>query len=132
MQPTLYLVNHIVTHNFKDSDVIQKFGRLWQEPSHLFAGGKAVYGVYYNYRSDYKGDYTCSTATETVQEKADVLVPPETDYRIFRCTRETVPQTWQQIRQLEENDGLPRAYQVDYEKHHADGSVEIHIGLKAQ
>lgn len=132
MQPTLYLVNHIVTHNFKDSDVIQKFGRLWQEPSHLFAGGKAVYGIYHNYRSDYKGDYTCSTATETVQEKADVLVPPETDYRIFPCTRETVLQTWQQIWQLEENGGLSRAYQVDYEKYCADGSVEIHIGLKAQ
>lgn len=130
MPKTLYVVRSTQTNNFNDPEIMAKIGRLWQESADLFGQGSNVYGVYHQYQSDYKGDYTLSVATENPTEQTSALSVPQTEYRVFPTTREQIVQNWQQIWQLEEAGELQRAYLVDYEQYSADGQVAIYIGLK--
>ncbi|MDO4643092.1 MAG: GyrI-like domain-containing protein [Cardiobacteriaceae bacterium] len=131
METTLYLTQHIETNNFTDAALMDKFTRLWQEGTRHVVAGQPMYAVYHHYHSDYRGDYTCSIATENAPpQAAETLVIPACQWQIYICTADTLVPTWQQIWQDEESGKLSRLYQVDYEKHLSDGRVEIYIGIR--
>ena len=129
MTQKVYEITSIHTNNFTDVDVMKKFTELWQTTILQGHGLSVLYGVYHDYASNYQGDYTCSTATET-PNIGKVIELPDTPYQVFKTNRLELPQTWVKIWQLEESGELNRAYQIDFEKYLLDGTVEIHIGIK--
>lgn len=129
MTQQIYEIQSIRTNNFTDAEVMKKFGEMWQTAILQGYGLSVLYGVYHDYASNYQGDYTCSVACDTPNDRK-VIELPDTPYQVFKCTRLDIPQTWLKIWQLEEAGEISRAYQVDFEKYLLDGTVEIHVGIK--
>ena len=61
----LYVVNSIRTNNFNDDQMIVKIKKMWEDSLRKIMHDQTiVYGVYYEYESDYKGDYSLSDCNE--------------------------------------------------------------------
>ncbi|WP_458119291.1 GyrI-like domain-containing protein [Paenibacillus sp. Z6-24] len=123
------------TNNFKDEQMLEKIQGVWQASQpHLAQQQGAVYGVYHEYESDYKGDYSLTIAVETDGEDADHLqVDESAAYQVFpvdAADEQGVIKAWKTIWKLEEEGSLQRAYTLDYEKYSTDGTKAIHIALK--
>ncbi|WP_422778050.1 GyrI-like domain-containing protein [Peribacillus butanolivorans] len=90
------------------------------------------YGVYHQYTSNYRGDYTLTIATETPVSNEKIIIP-ENEYKVFECLQDehSIAETWKKIWHLEDEKKLNRAYSLDYEKYYPDGKVEIHIAIKS-
>lgn len=129
----LYRIQSIRTNNFKDTEMLEKIQHVWNEAYQQQSSASTLYGVYYDYESDYKGDYSLSTAVAGNEVSAESLdIPEDAPYRIFQVDgtdKQKVLQQWKQIWQLEESGELIRAYTVDYEKYEPDGTVSIHIAV---
>lgn len=137
----LTVVSHVRTNNFSDPQLLDKLSQAWQSASRLLDDSNTVrYGVYHQYESNYKGNYTLSIAVEAASLAADagshehLELPDSTHYKIFPVDSSDelgVVKAWQNIWELEEAGALNRAYTYDFEKYNTDGSVEIHIATKA-
>ncbi|MEW4369124.1 GyrI-like domain-containing protein [Paenibacillus kandeliae] len=129
----LYRIQSIRTNNFKDPEMLDKIQHVWQEAYQQQNNASTLYGVYYDYESNYKGDYSLSTAVADNEISSEILdIPEDAPYRIFQIDgtdKQKVLQQWKQIWQLEESGELIRAYTVDYEKYEPDGTVSIHIAV---
>ncbi|UTR14037.1 effector binding domain-containing protein [Salipaludibacillus sp. LMS25] len=130
----LSLINSIRTNNFNDDLVLQKITELWKIASSTLADhDDSLYGLYHDYESDYKGDYTLSVAIKTTEELADLSLPENEKYEIFNVDtsdEQGIFKTWQKIWRLEESGELKRAYSYDYEEYQATGEVNIYIAIK--
>lgn len=92
-----------------------------------------IYGIYYDYESDYKGDYSLSVAIEDVEGEHIILIQNHENYKVFHVdtTQEQgILKTWSKIWEQEEFGALKRAYTYDYEKYYPNGEIEIHISIK--
>ncbi|MFS0647163.1 hypothetical protein [Siminovitchia sp. 179-K 8D1 HS] len=78
----LFLVNSIRTNNFNDKEMMGKIKTMWEEAyRNLEQHQSSIYGVYYDYESNYKGDYSLSVAIE------DVMGNPLLKYRKTKNTK---------------------------------------------
>lgn len=129
----LFLIDSIRTNNFNDERMMEKIGALWKEASRKLASHRdCIYGVYFDYESDYKGNYTLGVAIEG-HGSPRLDIPDTEDYRVFKVDikdEQGLYHAWKQIWALEEAGELRRAYTHDYEKYHPNGEIEIHIALK--
>ncbi len=132
----IYVLDNCVTNNFKDSLIFEKITKAWSSLANAKSQSSIKYGVYHNYESDYKGDYTLSIGTDNETDSTTVLeIPNNISYKIFEVDLSTkaenaVFETWTQIWKLEEKLLLKRDYVLDYEKYYPDGKIEIYIGEK--
>ncbi|WP_029266956.1 GyrI-like domain-containing protein [Virgibacillus alimentarius] len=133
----LNLITSIRTNNFYDKEVMIKIKAMWEEASHeLTQHHDTTYGVYYDYESDYKGDYSLGVAIESDKASEDppVIEIPNTEiYRIYDADtndEQGIFKTWSKIWDLEEEGILNRAYTFDFEKYYPNGKTEIHIAIK--
>lgn len=126
-------------NNFKDKEIGKKIKNLWCEAlKELELQDKTtlkeniLYGIYTEYESNYKGDYTFFIGGDRVVSKEELIIEEE-NYHIFPVENgkeNGVPLTWEKIWGLEESEKLRRAYTVDYEKYYPDGKIEIYISVK--
>lgn len=129
----LSILNSIRTNNFNDERVMQKITGLWKEASERLPKNENTYGVYHEYESDYKGDYSLSIAIEGINGESFIEIPKNEKYRIFKVdTSESqgIFNTWSKIWEQEQAGKLKRAYSYDFEKYYPNGEVEIHIAIK--
>lgn len=128
------VIQSVRTNNFNDDLLIQKITGLWQEASPRLPGrDRTVYGVYHDYESDYKGDYTLSVAYEDNQGESVLDIPDDATYEIFDVdtTEELgIINTWKMIWERENSGTLNRAYTCDYEKYGPNGDIQIYIAVK--
>lgn len=120
------------TNNFTDKDILSKINNLWQSTVNSALQQTTLYGVYYQYKSDYRGDYTLAIAIDD-DNAEDIIIPDDTHYRVFSVDvgeDNGVYKTWQKIWQLEQQGKLIRSYNVDYEKYTPDGQIDIYISIK--
>lgn len=129
MSLQLYVISSIRTNNFTDNEIANKFDHLWRTTLQKTKPNVVLYAVYHDYESDFRGDYTCTTASEVDNDNPLIEINDQS-YKVFHCQRETVVATWKNIWQQEENSELKRAYKADYEKYLPDGTVEIYIGVQ--
>ncbi|MFT4417024.1 GyrI-like domain-containing protein [Fredinandcohnia humi] len=126
--------NSVRTNNFNDDLLIQKISGLWQEASSRLTNPEIIiYGVYHEYESNYKGNYTLSIAVEDNNSEPSLEIPDNATYEIFKVdtTNENgVVNTWKKIWELEDQGTLKRAYTYDFEKYVPNGEIEIHIAIK--
>ncbi|MDX8046237.1 effector binding domain-containing protein [Gracilibacillus sp. S3-1-1] len=122
------LFTSIRTNNFNDEQMMEKIQDMWKQASTHFEGKKEiVYGVYYDYESDFTGDYSLGVGIEN--EEGSVVISNPTNYQIFKVdtSDDGIIKTWQKIWELEKSSELERSYTIDYEKYLPNGDVEIHI-----
>lgn len=63
----LKVMNSVRTNNFNDDLLLHKITKLWEQASNDLANQVVTkYGVYHNYESDYKGDYSLSIALKII------------------------------------------------------------------
>ncbi|MFC4403928.1 GyrI-like domain-containing protein [Gracilibacillus xinjiangensis] len=125
------LINQISTNNFTDDKLMEKIQHLWKQAYQNIDDKKILYGVYHNYESNYKGDYSLAVGIED-PNKSDVQINEHADYQVFPVDAKDeagIMKTWQHIWNLEESGELKRAYTVDFEKYYPDGTIEIHIAI---
>lgn len=129
----LKLLHTIRTNNFNDEQVMEKITRMWKDASAKLANHQGrTYGLYYEYESDYKGDYTLSVA---IEEKSDasITIPKDTNYEVFKvdtAEEHGVLKAWDNIWEMEKEGRLNRAYTYDFEKYYPDGAIDIYIAVK--
>lgn len=130
----LTIIKSIRANNFKDEAIIQKIANMWEEASSIFKNHNEVtYGLYYDYESDYKGDYTLSVAIESSDNESPIKIPETSKYKIFEVDtldEYGILNTWKEIWEREEKRDLERAYSFDFEKYYPNGQIEIHIAIK--
>ncbi|MBK5441571.1 MULTISPECIES: GyrI-like domain-containing protein [unclassified Peribacillus] len=131
MSKEVYIIGDIRTNNFTDENLFDKIGSLWNKMNDFNIENDIKYGVYHQYTSNYRGDYTLTIATETPVSNEKIIIP-ENEYKVFECLQDehSISETWKKIWQLEDEKKLNRAYSLDYEKYYPDGKVEIHIAIK--
>lgn len=130
----LTVINSVRTNNFNDDLLLQKISGLWKDASSRLTGQDSiVYGVYHNYESNYKGDYTLSIALEDSQNQPSLEIPNNTKYEIFNvdtADEQGTLNTWKTIWEREESGTLNREYTYDFEKYYPNGEIEVFIAIK--
>lgn len=132
----LHLISRIRTNNFNDSQMMQKVKAMWRKSSHKLNSYKGhIYGIYYDYESDYKGDYCLSVAVEEPSySKTFITINKSESYEVFKVNTtddQGILNTWQKIWRLEDEGVLQRKYSYDFEKYFPDGNIEIHIATES-
>jgi len=126
----VYEIKSIKTNNFND-DVV-KIMNLWQEVLMNYEDYDGNwYGIYHEYESNFKGDYTLSICNEGISNsEEEIIIDKDNKYKIFEVSSNNdISKVWQEIWDLEEKGLLKRAYTIDYEKYSKD-EITIHIALK--
>lgn len=130
----LKTINSIRTNNFNDEKIMEKIGQLWKEAFEQLKNYNGItYGVYHQYESNYKGDYTLSVAIEAEDSQANLEITETTKYEVFSVDTENehgIIKAWQEIWAKEDNGTLSRAYTIDFEKYYPNGDIEIYIAIK--
>ena len=130
----LTIINGVRTNNFNDNLLMQKITGLWKEASdHLTNQDFIVYGVYHDYESDYKGDYTLSIAMEDSKSEPSLEIPNNAKYEVFNVDtseEQGIINTWKKIWERENLGTLNREYTYDFEKYYPNGDIEIYIAIK--
>ncbi|WP_156291881.1 GyrI-like domain-containing protein [Oceanobacillus salinisoli] len=130
----LSIISSIRTNNFNDELVGQKITEMWKEASkHLTKNENITYGVYHNYESDYKGDYSLSIGMEDNNSNSFLEIPKNEKYLIFNVNtseEQGIFNAWRKIWDQEEAGTLERAYSMDFEKYYPTGEIEIYIAVK--
>lgn len=129
----LRIIEKIRTNNFNDKHVMQKITDLWKNSSpYLSNKDDNVYGLYHEYDSNYKGDYTLCVAVEGKGDSS-IVIPTDTKYEIFKVNTnddQGIFNTWNEIWKKEDEDQLNRAYTFDFEKYYPNGNIDIYIAVK--
>lgn len=129
----LKIIEKVRTNNFNDENVMQKITAMWEKASPVLSNlNDHVYGLYYDYESDYKGDYTLCVAVEGKDEPS-IVIPNNIKYEIFKVDthdEQGIFNTWNEIWKKEDEDQLKRAYTYDFEKYYPNGNIEIFIAVK--
>lgn len=104
-----------------------------------YANGSSLYGVYYDYESDYTGDFSVLVGTEkdTVKTSAPLegVTIPTGDYLVF-SKQGDMPQAvidaWGEIWAYFSDPSCShqRAYTVDFEHYTSDKKVDVYIAIK--
>ncbi|WP_042221987.1 effector binding domain-containing protein [Oceanobacillus manasiensis] len=129
----LKILNRVRTNNFNDKQVLQKITDLWKGASTDLSKHQGnTYGLYHEYESNYKGDYSLGIAIEGKSETT-VVIPDEAKYEVFHVNTDEeqgIFNKWNEIWKKEENGQLKRAYTYDFEKYYQDGKIEIYIAIE--
>jgi len=123
-------VKSIKTNNFNDD--VTKIMDLWQEVMINYKDYTGNwYGIYHEFDSDFKGDYTLSICNDNISSsEKEIVIDDDKKYKIFEVDSDNdISTVWQKIWDLEEKGLLKRNYVIDYEKY-SNGEITIHIGLK--
>ena len=129
----LTIINKIRTNNFNDERVIQKITDMWKGALTELSNHEGnTYGLYYEYESNYKGDYTLGVAIEG-KDESTIVIPHDTKHEVFKVNTDEeqgIFNTWNEIWKKEEEGQLQRAYTYDFEKYYPDGNIDIYIAVK--
>jgi len=131
----LKIIHSIRANNFNDEHVMLKINDMWKNASpELSEHEDNIYGLYHEYESDYKGDYTLSVSIEGTNVSS-IKIPNYTTYEVFKVdtdSKQGIFNTWSDIWNMEKEGQLERAYTYDFEKYKPDGAVEIYIAVKGE
>jgi len=132
----------VVTNNENEmSEDNAKITQLWEDytDQHIHTktlnkvSNSSLYGVYSNYTSDDKGDYTVTVACEVSKPKNAIVIKEE-KYLVFTKEGELpdiVFETWKEIwAYFETSTEHERKYTIDFEKYSSKDKIEIYISVK--
>lgn len=104
-----------------------------------YKNGARVYGVYFNYESDHRGEFSVLAGVDRVDpahaENLEKVTLPAAKYMVFEGKGEmpkVVIETWKTIWDYFSQPGVQyqRAYTTDFEFYKSQTEVAIHIAIK--
>ena len=128
MEKEVYILASVRTNNFTDDALQDKIRAVWHTAREKNDGGM-LYGIYHDYESDYRGDYTLSVAT-TSPIGDDIIALTQATYTTYITSAPHIFDTWESIWQRESEGSINRAYTIDFERYLEDGRVEIFVAFK--
>lgn len=128
MKKIIYILEPIQTNNFVDLG--SKIIKQWSIFSSLEIKTDIKYGIYSNYKTDYKDSFDFSVGANIDFLNSMEIEIPDCKFQIFKGTQNEVFNMWKNIWNLENNKELNRAYLFDFEKYYIDGTVEIFVSIK--
>ncbi|MFF2498315.1 effector binding domain-containing protein [Peribacillus sp. NPDC058075] len=98
MSKEVYMIGEIRANNFTDKNLFEKIGSLWSKTNDHNIENDMKYGIYHQYESDYRGDYTLAIATETPVSNENFVIPDQ-EYAVFKCLQDehSISETWKKI-----------------------------------
>ncbi|MCT7527003.1 GyrI-like domain-containing protein [Aliarcobacter cryaerophilus] len=126
------------TNNKNEITSNAKIAPLWNE---FFkqdilkeASSDEIYGAYFNYESDFKGDFDVMAGVKiNDSDKYERLKIQSGEYLVFKAKGEmpqTVIDTWSKIWDyFSLNSKYKRRYGTDFEKYISQDEIEIYIGI---
>ncbi len=128
----LKILSTVRTNNFSDSEMMNKIGSLWSQNEEIvknaFQTNQPVFAVYYNYDSDYRGNYNVSLCIISQEDSNfDSSIYNWKKYSVDSTSETGIIDTWKQIWDDEDGNVLNRLYAFDFEQYNADGSISIGI-----
>lgn len=128
------VLDSIRTNNFTDPDMSKKVQHLWEknnmEVQKFLKEGIVIAGIYHNYQSDYKGDYTLSLSREDdMKGTFDTSDHQWKEYLVDAKDKLGVYNTWKKIWVDEDNHKIKRVYDFDFEQYYPNGEVSIKIAV---
>ncbi|WP_260288048.1 effector binding domain-containing protein [Peribacillus aracenensis] len=89
------MIGETRTNDFSDKEIFEKIGSLWSKANDHDIENDLKYGIYHQYESNYRGDYTLAIVTETPISN-EKLVIPDQEYVLFECFQDeqSVEKTW--------------------------------------
>lgn len=119
-----------------------KIGALHQEFDNTvrvdYKNGARVYGVYYDYESDARGEFSVLAGADKIESTKvplQEITLPAGDYLVFSGKGEmpqAVIDTWMQVWNYFAEDKQPthkRAYTIDFEFYKNEDEVDIYIAI---
>ena len=110
-----------------NNNSVDEIVSLWKKVLDFELSGN-IFAVYYNYESDYNGNYDFLIGSSN-NDLSDYVNIEEGKYSVWQAedsTPEAVGAIWHKIW----NTKLDRKYGTDFEIYSQDGSVKIYIGIK--
>ena len=113
----------IRTNNSKINEIVS----LWKEVPNMELSGN-LYAVYFNYESDYKGDFDFLIGSDQnlLNDFVDIKEGKYMIWTVKSNSPEDVGAVWNEIW----NTDLNRSYKTDFEVYSQDGSIKIYIGVE--
>lgn len=117
-----------------------KIGALWHQFHQQLAGNltpkSTVYGVYFDYESDYRGEFSVLAGADHFNQtaKLETINIADGEYLLFKGTGpmpEVVIQVWQDVWNYFSNSSVVRSYQTDFELYRSGTEVEVYIGINS-
>lgn len=131
-----------ITNNENEmNSEVAKIPQLWEDYQDKNILGKtfnkakksSMYGVYSNYTSEEKGDYTVTIAVEVTKPKNSIVIENQR-YLVFKKEGELpdiVLECWKDIWEyFADKPEYERAFTIDFEKYSKEDSIEIFISIK--
>lgn len=112
----------IRTDNGKINEIIS----LWKEVPSLDLNGD-IYAVYFNYESDFNGEYDFLIGSE-INKLNDIVKIKEGNYMVWEVKNnspEAVGEVWKEIW----NSNIERSYDTDFELYNKNGTIKVYIGI---
>jgi predicted transcriptional regulator YdeE len=121
-----------------------KIGKTWQEFDNKVTvdsqKGERVYGVYFNYESDAKGEFDVLAGCEKENSSLDKVSIQEGNYLVFEAKAKTlddnariqaVMSTWGEVWEYfgDEDSEYKRAYKTDFEYYKNQSDIDICISI---
>lgn len=119
-----------VKKRMNNQEAPQKIGELWAAFLAKQEQPFPYYSIYTNYESNYTGAYDYYLGTATYDKHKETCVIPAGKYLkipVVPNNIEGVSKTWQKI--WEQDNELPRTYQVDFEKYEQNGQITIYLSI---
>ncbi len=121
-----------------------KIGETWQKFNHKVAvdyqKGERVYGVYFNYESDAKGEFDVLAGCEKENNSLDKVSIQKGTYLVFEAKAKTpdnnariqaVISAWGEVWEYfdDENSEYKRTYKTDFEYYKNQSDIDICISI---
>lgn len=121
------------TNNFNDGDIQNKITALWERNIAIIKKasqrGLVTACIYYQYVSDYHGDYSVSLCIEDNNGVFDTSKYSWQEYKVSNIENGVIT-TWQTIWSNEDQHKINRAYSFDFERYSPNGDVSILVAVK--
>lgn len=130
------ILDTTTTNNFNDPDIQNKLKQLWVQNNKILtqlAEKKRVIAcVYYNYISNYKGNYSVTLCREDDMDfDFDTMQYNWRIYKVDTADPIGVINTWKKVWDDEEHGIIKKIYGFDYEQYNLNGNdVTIHIAIQ--
>jgi len=121
-----------------------KIGKIWQkfnnEVTVDYQNNETVYGVYYNYESDAKGEFDVLAGCEKENSSLDKVSIQKGKYLVFEANAKTlddnariqaVISAWGKVWKYfdDESSEYKRAYKTDFEYYKNQSDIDVYISI---
>jgi predicted transcriptional regulator YdeE len=120
--------------NYETSKIAPLWEKFYQDVPINYQNGDQIYGVYYNYESDFNGEFNVMAGSDRVNSNLETVKIEKGNYLVFEGEGQMphiVIETWSRIWEYftDINSEYTRAYTTDVEHYVDQNKIKIYIAV---